>query len=294
MRRFLLTFICVLICLTSQAGDIKRVSITYDYTSDNSHETPEQAELNAKQQARIKAMEKAFGIDVSGITAIAGRNQTDGTESRSRQDVYSLRSTAVRGEWIETTEERVIEKEYVHGFWHVRVYVEGRARSRAGSKVEIEYALLNSESDRTPRELFLDGDNIYLAFSSPVAGFLAVYLVDAEEMAYCLLPEAGNTIGAEQIEANHDYLFFSKNERRGATEYVLHSERAAEQNTIYIVFSDHRFAKPVDKASGRNSRQEPLPRRLSHRDLLKWLAAGQTRDEHLDVRTEVITINKPE
>lgn len=50
-------------------GDIVRVSATYEYTSNNHDESPEQAKNNAIQKAREKALEEKFGLDVSGVSS---------------------------------------------------------------------------------------------------------------------------------------------------------------------------------------------------------------------------------
>ena len=55
MKHISLIICALLICLVSLAGDIKHISITYEYISDNPNETPEQAEQTAIQMAQQKA-----------------------------------------------------------------------------------------------------------------------------------------------------------------------------------------------------------------------------------------------
>ena len=55
MQRFLLTIFSLFICLLSHAGDIKHISITYDYISDNPNETQiEQALENESKDISSK------------------------------------------------------------------------------------------------------------------------------------------------------------------------------------------------------------------------------------------------
>ena len=287
------SIICALLmCLVSLAGDIKHISITYEYISDNPNETPEQAEQTAIQMAQQKALEEHFGLDVLGITSTMQRNHQEGQQVSSTSDVFSMRETAVRGEWIETIKQKVLDKTFEKGFWHVRVYIEGRARNHSTEKTEIQYAFINNAHDKQNRDQYYDGDDIFLRFTSPVSGALCIYLVDTEQNAYCLLPYQSNTVGYQPIEANKDYLFFSELVDPSADEYTLNTMQSSEQNALYVIFSPNTFTKAVDKQAGTNWRDEQLPRFLNYEDLMKWLARNQTRDENMVVRREVITIRK--
>ena len=292
MKRCLLTICAMLICLVSSADDIKRVSITYDYISDNPHETPEQAEQSALMLAKQKAMEEHFGLDVVGINSTLQRNRQEGDKAISTSDVFSIRETSGRGEWIETTTEKILEKEFKKGFWHVRVYVAGRARNHSTDKPEIQYAFINNTHDRQHRDQYYDGDDIFLRFSSPVSGALCVYLVDAAQNAYCLLPYQSSTIGYQAVEANNPHLFLSTSTDQQADEYTLNCEKSSEQNALYVIFSPNTFTKAVDQQSGKNWRDEQLPRQLNYQDFMKWLSKNQTRDENMVVRREIVTIRK--
>lgn len=292
MKRTLLIICALLICLVSFAGDIKHISITYEYISDNPNETPEQAEQIAIQMAQQKALEEHFGLDVVGITSTMQRNRQEGQKVSSISDVFSMREISVRGEWIETTSQKVLEKTFEKGFWHVKVYIAGRARNHSTDKPAIQYAFINNAHDKQNRDQYYDGDDIFLRFSSPVSGALCVYLVDAEQNAYCLLPYQSSAIGYQSVDANQEYLFFSTITDPNANEYTLNCMQSSEQNALYVVFSPNTFTKAADQQAGKNWRDEQLPRQLSYEDLMKWLAKNQTRDENMVVRREVVTIRK--
>ena len=292
MKRLSLVISVILKCLMSFAGDIKHISITHEYISDNPNETPEQAEQSAIFYAQQKALEEHFGLDVVGINSTLQQQRTEGQDAYSSSNVFSLRETSVRGEWIETIKQRIFEKTFEKGFWHVRVYIEGRARNHSTEKPAIQYAFINNAHDRQNRDMYYDGDDIFLRFSSPVSGALCVYLMDEEQNLYCLLPYQSATEGYHPIEANMDYLFFSSAYDSRADEYTLGCMKSSEQNALYVIFSPNTFTKAVDKQAGTNWRNEPLPRQLNYNDFMKWLARNQTRDENMVVRREVITISK--
>ena len=131
MKRFPLIICALLICLVSFAGDIKHISVTYEYISDNPNESSEQAEQTALHLAKQKALEEHFGMDVVGLTSTMQHNRQEGNKVSSSSDVISLRETAVRGEWIETTSQKILNKSFQKGFWYVKVYVAGRARNHS-------------------------------------------------------------------------------------------------------------------------------------------------------------------
>lgn len=290
MKRILLyVLISVLGFPLFAANDIVRVSATYEYVSDNSRETPEQAEQTAFIRAKQKALEDKFGLDVSSVTNTFITNRGDAS---SQTNVFSIGETAVRGEWIETTKEQVLEKTFINGFWSVRVRVEGKARANATEKADIRLAFVRNTRDVESSVSFRDGDDLYLRFCSPVAGSLCVYLVDEEQNAFCLLPYPSQPTGSQPVEANREYLFFSGQFDPQAQEYTLNCQRSSEQNALYVIFSPNSFTKAADSQGGTNFRDEQLPRELSYEAFLKWLSRNQTKDPDMQVRTSIISIRR--
>ena len=292
MKRIIFYTILSALCLPLfAADDIVCVATTYEYISDNARETPVEAERTAIERAKQKALEEKFGVDVSAITNTLITNRSD-ADAQSQTNVFSFGGTAVRGEWIETTTEKVLEKTFVDGFWHVKVRVEGKARNYTAEKTDIRYTFVRDEQDVEPPVSFRDGNDLFLRFSSPVAGALCVYLVDEEQNAFCLLPYPSQPTGCQSIEANKDYIFFSEKYDRSAQEYTVNTERESEQNVLYVIFSPNAFSKANDRPSGVNWRNEQMPRQLLYEDLLKWLSRNQTKDPAMVVKREIITIRK--
>lgn len=292
MKRFLLILCAILTCSVLLAKDIERVSITYEYHSNNPYESPEQAERTAIERAKQKALEDKFGVDVSSINSTFISSRSEGEKAQTSTNVFSIGGTSVKGEWLKTTKETTIEKRFESGFWYVKVHIEGLARSKSAAQVEIKSMLINNAHDYYPREIFHDGDDIFLRFSAPVDGSLCVYLIDEEKEAYCLLPYANNPVGHQNIKANQDYLFFSKDTDNDADEYTLSTQRTIENNAIYIVFSPNTFTKAVDQKGEKNFRDEMVPRNLPYADFLKWLSKNQIKDNQMVVKTELISIRK--
>lgn len=281
MNRYLLCILCGLALSVSLfAGDIERVHATYEYISDDPNETPAQAEAKAFERARLKALEEAFGLDVSAVTSSFVSNSAG-------SNVLSLGGTSVRGEWIETTKEQIIDKRFEKGFWHVKVRVEGRARSNSTEKSDIHYVFVRDVRDVEAPVSFRDGNDLFMRFSSPVAGSLCVYQVDEEQTAFCLLPYLYQQTGAQAVEANKEYIFFSDQYDPQADEYTVGCKRSSEQNALYVIFSPNAFTKAHDRQL-----DTALPRQLSYEAFLKWLAKNQTKDPQMVVRREIISIRK--
>lgn len=274
------------------AGDIVRVSAIYEYVSNNPDETPSQAEAKAFLAAKQKALEDRFGVDVTKVTNTMITSRTEGDKSKSTTNVFSAGETVVRGEWIETIQEKVLEKSYTDGFWIVKVRVEGKARNHSTEKADIQYVFVKDVQDVESPVTFRDGNDLFLRFSSPVAGYLCVYLVDEEKNAYCLLPYMSRQTGSQPIEANKEYVFFSSKFDKEAQDYTVNCARSSEQNMLYVVFSPNEFTKAADKQGGKNFREEQLPRELSYENLIKWLSRNQTKDPDMVVRSTLITIRK--
>ena len=182
--------IILLVCsLSLFAENIERVSATYEYTSNDPNETPAQVEAKAFERAKQQALEDKFGIDVTSVSNTLQLNRSNGENAQTQTNIFSLGGTSVRGEWIETIKEQIlVPATFVEGFWRIKVHVEGRARNHATEKTDIRYTFVRSEQDVESPVTFRDGNDIFLRFSSPVAGSLCVYLIDEEQNAFCLLP----------------------------------------------------------------------------------------------------------
>lgn len=294
MKKFCLVWVALIMAIALYAGDdgIEKVSITYTYESNNPHESRTQAEQTAIERARAKAMEEKFGLNVGAVNSTIIRNVADGENVSSTNDVFSLRETSFRGEWIETIKEEILETTFKNDFWIVRVHVAGRARRHSAPKANIHYALVKDLLEVDNRDQFRDGNDLFMHFSSPVSGSLCVYLVDEDKEVYCLLPYSSSTTGCQEIEANKDYTFFSEKMDKNAEELILTCERSVEQNAVFVVFTPNGLIKAKDNKGSENWRGEALPRHLSYNDFMKWLAKNQLHDEQMVVKTEVITIRK--
>lgn len=246
------------------------------------------ARQTAIERARLEAMAAKFGTTVSQV------NTTSVTTGGSKSETMFLSSggSEVRGEWIEDTREPDIEVMYENGMLCVKAVVVGKAREIAGVSVDIDARILRNGTDaRFESSEFRSGDDLFLYFRTPVDGYLAVYLVDAEQQAFCLLPYRQETSGKTAVAGNAEYTFFSPDtvdeNKQVVDEYTMTCDRGIEQNEMYIIFSPNEFSKANDRQEIAN-----LPRQLPFSDFQKWLTKNRLKDKDMTVMRKPVVVKE--
>ena len=287
MRRVIL-FLSFVLSLPVFSQKIKTVEGEYTYYAPE-NVTLEEARRTALDRAKIQALADAFGTIVSQ----ANTTRVENSDGKSSTDFLSIGGSEVKGEWIETIEEPKYDISYDQSMLVVKVSVKGKAREIVSAQIDIKAKVLrNGTEDKFESDEFRDGDDLYLSFVSPVSGYLAVYLVDAEKKAYCLLPYRSQTDGIYKVEANRRYVFFNikeapQQECQYVDEYVMTCSRSSEYNQIYVIFSPQPFAKAADNVSA-----ELLPRELKFEDFQEWLVKCRRIDKNMQISSNNILIKK--
>ena len=285
------TFVLSLILMAASAvfaQKVKTVEAEYTYRAPE-NVTLEQARRTALERARIQAIADEFGTIVQQTSATRLENRNGETQT----DFLSIGGSEVKGEWIETLGEPQYEIRYEQGMLVVTCRVKGKAREITTAQIDFKALVLrNGVEDRFESDRFKNGDDLYLSLQSPVAGWLAVYLMDDERQAFCLLPYQSQQTGIYQIEANRRYVFFSAKEASAAErsmvdEYTMTCERTSEHNQIYVVFSPNIFVKAADVSTS-----EGLPRQLGYEAFQQWLAKCRKRDTQMNLRMIPISVNR--
>lgn len=286
--RLILLFLSLLFTIHICAQKLTNVEGEYIYHAPE-NVTLEEARRTALERAKIQALADAFGTIVSQTNATRVQNRN----GKSDIDFLSIGGSEVKGEWIETTGAPQYDISYEQNMLVVKVAVKGKAREIVSAKIDLKAKVLrNGTEDKFESDDFRDGDDLYLSFLSPVSGYLAVYLVDAEQKAYCLLPYRNQQEGIYKVEANRRYMFFNikeapAKERQYVDEYVMTCSRPAEHNQIYVIFSPKSFIKATD-----SNVDEILPGELEYDILQKWLAKHRKHDEKMNTIILPITIKK--
>ncbi len=271
------------------AKKIAKVSASYTYYAPE-NVTIESAKQTALNRAQIQAIADEFGTIISQTNSTLVRNSYD----FSTVDFQSIGMSDVRGEWIETIEEPKYDIYYEDNVLVVTVHVVGKIRELVGAKTDISIKILrNGTDERFESTEFRNGDDLFVSFQSPVNGYLAAYLIDNTDMAYCLLPYRRQTDGIYSIEANKRYIFFSKDraqlkERNYVDEYIM-TAQTDEVNQIMMIFSPNFFTKVND-----SEQSSSIPRVCSIKELNTWITKIRKYDESIQIIRKVIMLKPDE
>lgn len=285
MKRIILViFIFLSVVVFSQTT--KKVMAEYKYFAPET-QSLEQAKQIALQRAQIQAIADEFG------TTVSQTNYTNIINSKNESivDFQSIGLSDLRGEWIETLQEPSYDITYSDGMQCVQVKVRGIIRRIDEDYVRICTRILRNSPDlRFESSEFKNGDDLFLYFSSPVNGYLSVYLIDNKDNAFCLLPYARQSDGVFEVEANREYVFFNQeqttlNDKTLVDEYIMTCNEHSEYNRLAIVFSERKFIKSAD-----TSLNDKLPRHLSVKEFNAWLAKARNKDIKMQYNELIFSI----
>lgn len=276
------------------AQSVKSVSAEYVYVQPE-NETLAQAKAKAIQKAKVQALADEFGtlIEQSNFT-----NTREGNLS-----FVSMGMSEVRGEWLGDTK----EPEFTYamndiGLRVITVKVWGKAREIVSAGIDVDAKLLRLGTEaRHEGSEFKEGDDFYALFSSPVDGYLTIYMMDEGDNASRLLPYANSSEMSYKIKANKEYLFFSRkklnegDDVNEVDEYFLNVSKPVEYNRVYFIFSPNEFVHPKDTQTGTITAggiKMRLPHMLSFNDMQEWLLKNRSRDKQMQVVRKEIVIRK--
>ncbi len=243
----------------------------------------DQAEQTAMERAMTDALAKKFGTLVSQNTQMNTRI-SDGNEST---DFWNSAASLVMGEWVETIGKPKFTAEIENNDFVVTCTIKGRAREINTMKADLDIRVLRNFTDNSAESsTFVNGDKCFLAFTSPIEGYLTVYLEDEEKNVFRMLPFFAQKNTAQRIEAGRRYTFFASTEG-DAEQYELRTSRDVERNTIYVIFSPNEYVKPID----RSPEEELALKQLDSDTFRQWIARTRALDNRLQVTVCPVTIS---
>lgn len=285
--RIFVLLLFLMACLAGVAQETRTVEGEYTYYGDD-NTTPKEARSRALEGARLAALAKEFGTTVTQ-SVVSDESLRSGVEDNYFR---SLSETEVKGEWISDIGEPVYKMSYDDD-GHPVVYckVKGTAKALSNKAADFDVAVLRNGAElRNADTRFRSGDDMRLYFKAPQDGYLAVYLIGDDRMAYTLLPYTGSSDGCVKVKHGVEYIFFDAKkglpEHGEVDEMQLATDKVAEHDRFYILFSPKPFVKANDSYTGEN-----LPRSLPFNDFHKWLNRIRRNDPYLGCRTIDVVIN---
>lgn len=282
LRLVLLYALLLFLVIPSSAQKVKEVSGEYTYWLPR-HVSRAEGEQIALERAMIEAVGKEFGTLVNQQTQLNLSSSKDGDNT----DFYSIASTILKGEWVETIGQPVFDisldnnKDIV-----ISCTVKGHAREIKQTVADLDVRLLcNGTTNAHEASTFIHNDLCYLSFVSPIDGYIAVYLEDDAGYIFRMLPFAGEKSKSRKVEGNKRYMFFTRND--GVEEqYRLQTSKATERNNVNVIFSPNEFIKPIDS----EGKYETDLTVTKAEDFRRWLTKSRALDPDMQVVIRPITI----
>ena len=292
MRKLLLSLAMFPLLLWGQK--VKTISGEYTYYADPNMSVKE-ATAAAIENARLQAIAREFGTLLTQNT----QQQDKAVNGRESSFFMQLNSMEVKGEWMRDVSEPETTREILEdGTLAIRAKVKIEARAISNEATEFEMKVLRNGTDaRFMDTNFKSGDDLYLYLKTPVDGYVAVYLIDEEPTAYCLLPYSGDNDGLRPVKRNKEHVFFSPalasvDDKDIVDELkITCSDDLMELNQLYVIFSPSPFTKAIDYDGGELvPGQLTVPRQLSYKDFASWFSKQRARDPKMGMQVVKLKI----
>ena len=278
--RFGITVLFLFIVFACYSQKTVNICGEYRYVAPD-NVSPADAKRIALERARLEAMAKEFGTNVSQTNLSTTHIKNGETET----DFLSMGGTEVKGDWFGDTQEPEINISYEQNSLVVTAKVCGKAREIVSSAVDLSIKLFCNgiESER-----FKNNDRLSVEFRTPVDGYLAVFLRDDNMgIVSCLMPYETENGKARAMKRNKTSILLSTKDPLYPyrEETILVTTQEQEFNTLVFVFSEKEFSMPNTENG------EYLPE-LSIEDFQKWLRKNRINDETMQTIEKSIQINK--
>ena len=277
----------VLTGVAANADNVKDVNGKYSYiVQENDNITIRDAKHKSIELAKADAIKKEFGEFVTSDIVSSTRE----TEEELKSFFWENTVAMAKGDWLADTREPVIDVEYVDGLLIFTAEVWGKAREIKQAKADLQWKIQKEINEKkVETEDFDNGERIYVNFKSPADGYIAIYLIEANDETSCLLPYRKDTTGKVKIKSGKNYTFFDKKEDPNATNYKMNTKDSQEYNQVVIIYSPNPFTKCTDITGDAKH-----PNSLSTSDFQKWLLKCQRSDSEMVVNKKWIKIHNKE
>lgn len=279
-------------------------------------ENKKEVRERALQQAKIDALEKAFGQIVIQGNSTYIKNVQTGQQAETQTVFNMLGQTSVKGEIIELQKEDykfIDRKERVGNdrktFHYVICKIKALAREISPDAINFQAFPLSGNTKNNKTDQFYLGDDIYFYFQSPVSGYVSIYVdisgtgVTERILPYQYVPN--DFENGMPVEADKEYIFFSTAREHQyypkravqIDEIAAYPEKQAEHWRFFVVFSKNPVNKPMlrkpnpEKEEGKIEWE--LPKRLKSEDFQRWKIKQQSMRSDMQVKVIDVNVTKP-
>lgn len=295
MRKLCVIFSLSLLPLALLGQKVCEVSGTYTYYGDPNQSVKE-VRAAAIEHARVRAIAKEFGTLLTQSTL----QQESIKNGQEQSDLMQLNAAEVKGEWLEDLKEpEIVREELVDGMLVIEARVKGRARGISSEAADFEVLTLRNGTEKKFADTnFREGDDLFLYFRAPVDGYVAVYLVDEQQQAFCLLPYSGDSDGQQPVEHGREYVFFSPRHLYDVPQQLIDemsmtcADERFEHNQLYVLCSPNSFTKAVDRQGRQLADGLQLPRELAFKDFVRWMSRLCAHDKKMGRKVIRLKVSK--
>lgn len=244
--------------------------------------------------ATIDALEKAFGRVVIQGNATYISNLQTGQEVQTNTVFNTIANTSVKGEV-----EKIINTQFtdIEGFktvdgkkekvTEILCEIEILAREIITPPISFTCFPVGCLDEKCRTTKFRNNDRFYLFFSTPMSGYLTIYL-DQQNSTQCLYPDYYMSTqyqfeGGVPVEPNKKYFVFKD------SDYYMNTDRTQEMNRLFIIFSKTPLNKPALSEATDLDKVYKLPESLSSEDFQRWLNTYRSSGMG-DVQVSIIDI----
>ncbi len=235
------------------------------------NESRDQARERVEELAKLDAIQKAFGTYVEQVTDI--------TVEEGKVNYSILAGTKMKADWIRTTSINFSFPELQSGnakdriIW-IKCSIEGEARA-IGSKANLDILALRCPQKECAATDFKNKQNLYLYFKAPVEGYLSVFIDEGDKVRRLLPYERAENQSSVRTQGDIPYVFFEKPKGALASantdELELYTNKSLEYNTLYVVFSEELYVKPILEMSQTDIDNYIYPKSLTSASFQEWL-----------------------
>ena len=284
-----------------------------------SYKSRMEVEKEAEDLAIINALEKAFGRVVVQGNSTYIKNVSTGEATETNTVFNMIANTSVKGELLEVLDKKYTDIEgekkidgRMEKYIVIQCDIKIKAIETKEAKVDFIALPLKCENINCQSTSFVEGDNLFFYFKSPVKGYLSIYLDDGETsqrlLPYRYMPDENE--GHFKIEASMEYILFSDLQKYYYFQtpgypidtYELYAESREDLSRFFVLFSRSILNDPFlyegmnDEVL--NEREKSygytMPNSLPSEDFQKWL--NKTRShmkDDMQVQYIDITVQKP-
>ncbi|MEM9846446.1 MAG: hypothetical protein AAF847_01055 [Bacteroidota bacterium] len=290
MVKNIILFVIILLLfnnLQAQKNKTFRVKVE-DQIEVDRNESLEQTKYRLIKLLQRKAIEEKFGSNFYSGSSLRIESTNQDGEASGKETYKTITNSYAKGIWVETikkhfetihVDERGRQETWLH------CTLEGRIMEITEAQYDLVTEPMSCLLQGCERTDFRNENEFYLKFQSPVDGYVSVYLdLTQDDIVQFLLPSHS---AFAEVQADQEVVLFKN------ANYEMYTERDQELDVLYVIFSEHPFAKPIlraGRAANEEERSEGIsfPRELNRRNFEQWL--GRIRTQYKGVQVEEIPI----